>query len=256
MPRLHDTLGAFHAAVLRGDPAIAPQVATGPFTAQEHLQLYRNNVFVSLTDALGAIYEVVQRLVGADFFATACRHYIPDHPPAAANLHAFGAGFPAFLESYAPAMALPYLAEVARLEWLWHEAFHAADADALDPAVLAGIAAQDHARIVFALHPALRLLYSRYPVHRIWQVNQENYRGDDAVSLDEGEAWLLIKRPRLEVAIETLDRAEWEFLHALREGRLLEEALDRACRHEARFDLAQVLQRRFADATLTDASVQ
>jgi hypothetical protein len=98
-------------------------------------------------------------------------------------------------------------------------------------------------------------MHSDYPVHRIWQVNQEHYRGDDAVNLDEGEAWLLITRPRLEVVIETLDRAEWEFLHALREARPLEHALDRACRFDPEFDPGIALRQRVADSTIVHAAI-
>ncbi len=70
----------------------------------------------------------IERLVGEDFFKGAASLFIgasSSHPRPV--LIEYGEAFPAFLESFEPARGLPYLADVARLEWLRHAAYHAAD---------------------------------------------------------------------------------------------------------------------------------
>ena len=36
--------------------------------------------------------------------------------------------FPNFLETFEPAQRAPFLPDVARIEWAWRQAYHAADA--------------------------------------------------------------------------------------------------------------------------------
>ena len=95
--------------------------------AARYLQVYRNNVFESLVGALKAVYPVVERLVGTGFFAYAADGYIRRHPPTSGNLHDFGGDFAGFLAGFEPARELTLLPDIARLEWAWHRAFHAAD---------------------------------------------------------------------------------------------------------------------------------
>lgn len=253
MPTLHDTLSAMTASLLHGETGAGSLVEDGTFSADQQLRVHRNNIFAGLDEALVAIYPVVQKLVGEDFFRTACRHFIPAQPPRAAPLHDFGKGFAAFLESYEAAQALAYLPDVARLEWEWHRSFHAADAGAFNASILTEVAVVDHGQLHFSLHPAARLLHSKYPVYRIWEVNQDEYTGDTAVDLDQGDSFVAVVRPRLDVRVQSLPGAEWRFLASLRDGLNLDEAYRYASRIDPGFDLAEVLQRRVTDRTLIRA---
>ena len=124
---LRELQQAFAAAVLDNQPAVLAHVRDGIFPAARHVQVYRNNTFANLTDALAACYPVVRRLVGAGFFDYAADAYIRHHPPASGNLHDFGAELADFIAAFPPAQSLAYLPEVARLEWAWQQSYHAAD---------------------------------------------------------------------------------------------------------------------------------
>lgn len=216
-------------------------IDAGRFGAARHLQIYRHNVFASLTGALAAVFPVVQRLVGEGFFAYAADGFIRRHPPHRGNLHDFGHEFPGFLAGFAPAAALAYLPDVARLEWLYHEAFHASDAAALQPRDLATLSPESGSGLRLRLHPGARLLASAWPVLRIWQVNQPGYHGDDRVNLDEGGAYLLVIRRHGEIEIESHGASAHAFLESLHAGAPLAAATEAAIAVEPEFDLATTL---------------
>ena len=150
--------------------------ATTASPAARHLQVYRNNVFESLVGALKAVYPVVERLVGTGFFAYAADGYIRHHPPASGNLHDFGDSFAGFLAGFEPARALAYLPDVARLEWAWHRAFHAADRAPLALERLAAVPPERYGQVRFRLHPSAQFIASDYPLLRIWRSTSRRTR--------------------------------------------------------------------------------
>jgi len=252
MPTLHSTLQAMRSSLLHHDDAAEALVGDSAFEPAQRLQLYRNNLVIGLTDALATVYPVVHRLVGEDFFRVISREFIPAQPPRQAALHDFGKAFPEFIRSFEPASSLPYLADVAQLEWAWHEAYHAADAPGLDATQLQQVPREQQAELCFRLHPAVRLLKSDFPIHRIWQVNQEGDTGNQVVNLDEGGACVIIIRPRLDVFIQTIPEAEWQFLCSLGYGDSLDDSLKGAFSIDPQFNLGAVLQSRIADKTFVD----
>jgi len=193
----------------------------GEGEAAGRLAIYRRNVLATLVDSLTATYPVVRRLVGDAFFAEAATRHGRLAPSRSANLHDFGEGFADFLASYPHAAGLPYLADVARLEWAVHACFHAEDTPALDVARLADVAEPE--RLCFRLHPAVRLIASSHPVAAIHAANGPGRDGTPETAA--GPDWLLVRRAGVEVRIERLPRDEWHFLERLARG----EPLGRAC---------------------------
>ncbi len=255
MPSLREVQHAFAGALLAGDDAVLAHVRSGRFEAARHFGVYRNNVYATLTEALAAVHPVVRRLVGAEFFDHAAGRYIRAHAPRSGNLHDFGADFAAFLETFAPARGLPYLPDVARLEWAWHEAFHAAEAPALSLEALAAVAPADYPRLRFRLHPSARLLASPYPVLRIWEVNQPDYAGAATVDLDEGAQRILVIRRDSSVELAGLPEVEFALLSALADGLSLEAAAEAALVRQPDFDFPEALRRHVAEATIVTFSL-
>ncbi|MET0216994.1 MAG: DNA-binding domain-containing protein [Burkholderiales bacterium] len=219
---------------------------------RERFPVYANNVATNLIEALRAVYPVVEKLVGGKFFAHAAREYVRAVPSVSGDLHRYGRSFPQFLARFDGARPLVYLPDTARLEWLMHETFHAADQDALDLTQLGRVAPDRVGALVFCLHPACRLLRSPYPVHRIWQVNQPDAHDDERVDLGEGGVHLLIARPNASVEIELVSEAEFSALTAMAAGADLTSALADAQARDAGFDAGQFLRRRVLARTLVD----
>jgi len=197
--------------------------ATADFSAAEHLLIYRRAILGTLVRTLGAIYPVCRQLVGEEFFDAMAQVFARQTPSESPDLGDYGEQFSDFIAGFEPAAKLPYLADVARLEWHWHRAFHAPDETAIDVAALAGVNEADTGRIVFRLPVSASLLTSDYPVQRIWQVNQADWAGERTVDLDAGAAHLIIWRRGLEMRIDEPDAVEWSLLNAIESGQSLAE---------------------------------
>lgn len=241
MPTLPEIQAALRDFVFAGATGAETLIHGDGLTPEARLSIHRNTTFVTLTDALAGVYPVTRRLVGDDFFVATARTYLTDKPPMVRCLIDAGADFADFLDGFDPAAALPYLGDVARLEWAWHSAFHAADAVPIDATALRAVGADEAPGLRLFLHPSARLVSSRYPVHRIWQVNQGEAASVEPVRLDEGAAHLLVVRPRLAVEVLPLEAAAHDFVASLSGGATLETACAAGVERHAAFDPGPVL---------------
>jgi hypothetical protein len=153
-------IAALQGEFARGLLDRVPSVAG--LTAGHRFAVHRNNVYAGLVGVLQARYPVIERLVGEEFFGAAAQAFITASPPSSPVLLVYGEGFAAFLAGFEPAACLPYLPDVARLEWLRHAAFHAADCLPLTAADLAPAAGREE-ELIFEVHPSLGLISSPFP---------------------------------------------------------------------------------------------
>jgi hypothetical protein len=256
MLALRDLQAAFARALLGDDAGpVAALIAGDGLAAEERLDIYRNNVFASLTEVLRDTFPAVCRLVDERFFAYAAHDFIRHHPPRRPVLAEYGAQFATFLASFAPASGLVYLPDVARLEWLMAVAAGAADAAPMAAAALAPIPAADTPRLVLRLHPALGYVGSPWPIDRIWRANRRGADGGETVDLAAGSAHLEVSRAGGDVMLRALDPASFAFRDALAGGALLEQAATRALAADAAFDLAGALSELFRSGAVVGVAV-
>ncbi|MCG6861427.1 MAG: DNA-binding domain-containing protein [Chromatiaceae bacterium] len=252
MTSLREMQRGFAAAIR--DPAaaarFAPRVNAGGLGPSRRLQLYRNNHYATLTDALTAVYPVVVRLVGEPFFRQTARAYVASHPSRRGDIHCYGDGFGDFLNGLPQAADYPYLGDVARLEWAYHSVFHTEPRPPFDPQTLLTLDQGDYPRLRLEIQPAARLLASGYPVLRIWETNQEGWEGKQDLRLDAGGDYLLITRGAAEVLLVTLGPGEHRLLQGLAAGLTLSEAQASAQIAEPGFDSGPALRRHLSLATL------
>ena len=142
-------------------------------TPEKRFAVYRNNVVVSLIDALAARFPVTQRIVGEEFFRAMAGVFARAHPPRSPLMMHYGDDLPDFIAGFAPAAELPYLADVARLEAARSRAFHAADAMPLGAEDFAAIPPEALAALRVMFFPGTAILRSAHPVVTIWAMNAE-----------------------------------------------------------------------------------
>jgi Putative DNA-binding domain len=225
MGELANLQSAFARALVTDDLAsFAPGVRGERDASRRHLAIYRHSVFANWTKALAGTFPVVERLVGEAFFREAARQFAIAEPSRSGDLNSLGGGFPRFLERYPHASGLPYLPDVARLEWACHESQMAADAEGLDFAALARVPADEQGAIRFRLQPAARLVESDYPVLALWEANQEERDGTPD-RLEGGER-VLVSRHDSSARLELLGAGDAIFLRGLARSLTLEQALE------------------------------
>ncbi|MDP1701303.1 MAG: DNA-binding domain-containing protein [Aestuariivirga sp.] len=215
-----------------------PAIVAGPNgkAAGKRYNVYRNNVTVSLINALAAAFPATQRITGVDFFRAMARFHARATPPTSPLLFEYGHGFPAFIERYEYAKPMPWLADVARIERAWLDAYHAADEAALAPEALALIPPENLVDTIFTPHPATRIVRSRFPAVSIFAANRKEGPESPVEATAPEDA--LVTRPGLEVAVRHLPPGGAVFLLRLIAGETLGAAAAAAFSDYPQFDLS------------------
>ncbi|HEU4353187.1 MAG TPA: DNA-binding domain-containing protein [Burkholderiales bacterium] len=223
MPALGTWQSDFGAALLsRGGP---PGMAA-----------YRGNVFGNWGQALVGAYPIVRKIVGEEFFAGLARAYAGAHPSRSGDLNEYGERLADFVAGFPHTLDLPYLPDVARIEWLAHRAYYAPDAT---PFELQGLDGSS----VLRLTPPSALIVSRWPLGRIWTVHQDDYEGPIDVDLGASPDWILVHRPAWRVQVRSLAPGDYRFLEAIQRRETLQAALEAAATEDGAFDASLVLAR-------------
>ena len=138
-------LGDLQAIMLRsltaGDGSCTPSGRlTGPLrffeapprgTIDGRWSIYRDGYTARIAEALENDFRAVLRVLGPDAFRSLAQRYVRACPPSSFDIGRAGEQLPRFLESDRLLDRLPFLADLARLEWAQLEAFVAPDSPPL-----------------------------------------------------------------------------------------------------------------------------
>jgi len=213
---------SFEAEIAAFARALADPTAPPPVAPARRFAVYRNNVAVGLIASLETRYPVTRRLVGDDFFRALAGAFMFQQKPVSPVMIRYGAEFPAFVETFAPSRDIVYLADVARLENAWVEAYHAAEATPVGLTDLADIPPERLGDLVLGFHPSVRLLRLAHPAASIWAGHQGSGkpRAPDIWAPEDA----LVARPDADVAVRILPPGGYDFAAALMGGASLAEA--------------------------------
>lgn len=250
--RLHEHQKLLSAFVLDAPGAVAAPALTASTRdrsdAVERFGIYKNNVYANLIKALEATYPAVRRLVGDEFFRFAACCYIPDHPPRSGTLLDYGESFIGFLRDFGPAASVPYLADVARLEWLYLRAYHAPEQSPPKGDGFLPPSSAERNAMRLALHPSAGLMTSPYAVSRIWEVNVQDSEVGETEIPAESE-FLLVIRPGAQVEVRRLSPGAFAMVRAIELGDTLGEAMAAGCSVDEKFESERYLQALIAGET-------
>ena len=245
-------------------PAALASWAGGGLRMGRGLQVYQANAGALAERALAAAYPVVAQVLGPESLARLARALWRQQPPLQGDVATWGAGLAQFLadaDASADADAdadaegdanandndngndndsdngpclsgLPYLPDVARLDWAVHLAASAADA-ATAPGAFECLADTDPAGLWLQPRPGTALLQSLHPVASIWSAHQEEMAANverfadprAALARGQGEA-ALVWRHGWRVRVAALDDGDAAFTRRLLQGASLAQALD------------------------------
>ncbi|PSU99077.1 HvfC/BufC N-terminal domain-containing protein [Photobacterium leiognathi] len=115
---LHHIQQSFAKTLQYQDSSVSQAINANHFSAEQRLQIYRNNFILSLTEILAAVYPTVKAMIGHDCFVQLARLHILHSPLNEGDVSMYGEGFHVTIaKSPTVNKALPYLVDLAQLEW-------------------------------------------------------------------------------------------------------------------------------------------
>ena len=227
----------FQAALL--NPGAAPPVGLSDAQARpagRRFDVYRNNVAVSLTEAMHNAFPVITKLLGPNNMDGLAGVFLRQHPPKSPLMMHYGSAFPEFLAGMEQLSHLAYLSDIALLELAIRRSYHAADSTAILPEALAIDPEQlSAATVEFA--PAVEVLRSSWPIYDIWAFNSV----EGTSKPEAGAQDVLITRPEFDPIPKPLPKGGADWIGALRAGQTIGHANETTLKAQPEFDLGATL---------------
>lgn len=231
------------------------KVDADKFSSAQRFRIYHNNIFIGFREALTAIYPVINKLVGDEFFNNVAREYLRAYPSNSGNVHVFGNVFPDFLAEFPGTESLPYLSDVAQLEWAYHRVFHSPKSPVLNVQKLSSLDEESASRLRFDVAENCCVLSSEYPILEIWQANQEGVE-NRVVDLDEGGIQVVVRYSGADVEFRPLNKAIFTLLKSLSKGGLFVDACAEVASVAPDCDVGVMLNELFGLRLLTGFSCE
>lgn len=247
MPELlaiqQDFAGALHDA--DAAPRTGRWLAGDASLIEQRLAIYRANVAASAAKALAAAYPVTRQVVGETFFDGLARAYRQLVASTSGDLSDHGAALCGFVSECAHTQSLPYLPDLARLEWAVHRAYGAQDAPPWDTQSLARVAPARQAAIHLEWAAGTCVIDANFPIARIWLIHQPGFEGEFNVDWSVREC-VLVAREGFRVVVSALGAGEAAFIAGSLAGSALGACAEMALAAEPGFDLGRLLGRLMA----------
>ena len=239
------------ARLIRNNSRIPPALA---------VDIYANNTRGAETMALAAAYPACLRILGETCFNGLARRFIGQTPSTTPDLNLYGEHLGDLLEDWTrsePQLAeYAYLGDLARLEWLCHTAYYAADDPPFDFTALSQCGDDKQEQICFHLGHSIGLIQSEYPIMAIRELNLSD---DPAESVaDEAQtSYLVVSRPAFQAEVSRIDEQGFRLLQACQAGHTLGSLIetDAALAKSVRTRVPQLIERGWiAGFTFADAA--
>ena len=234
MNRLDRYTAAFSDFMKTGDTAALGEFCE-PTANTSYFSVYRNGYLRTTIEALAANFPVVDTLVGGDYFKQLAHAFVAEFPPTTATLTGYGRDFPDFVASRIND-ELPYLADVARLDFAWLSSFFSSSGKTIDATALADFG-DGIAEVRLALHSSVQLVPINWNVFSIWQLHRRGESAEEKVSIREDPQHILLWRPEQIVQARLLNDPEFAFFSAIAHGETLGVAADAAIARESTFEV-------------------
>ncbi|MEX0306683.1 MAG: DUF2063 domain-containing protein [Ruegeria sp.] len=242
----------FHKALLDANIPVPDGLRdSNAHPAGRRFSVYRNNIAVSLTEAMHQAFPVIAKLLGPQNMDGLAGIFLRQHPPSSPLMMFYGEKFPAFLEGMEQLSHLAYLPDVARLELALRQAYHAADSHPIDPDALS-IPPEDLMQARLALAPSTQVLRSDWPVHAIWLFNTE----ENAPKPEAGAQDVLVTRPEYDPVPHTLPPGGGAWIARIQDGQTIGEAFETTVAETPEFDLGTTLALLLQGGAITSVTIE
>lgn len=208
-------------------------IKNGKAPKEELLDIYRNNLYTTLTNALRITYPKIYQFVGEKKFKEFCKEFIRRNRSYSGNLDDYGESFANFFTG----VDKQFLRELSRLEWRKHKVYLAKDALPLNIKVLQNLPEEQLFDVKFKLHPSCFLIESSYNLLSKKKPIQPKKR----------QNYFLIYRCDFEVKVEKIPKAEFNFLNKVKENLSLYQIYEKY-----KIDVQTCLQKYLSNGVLSE----
>lgn len=177
-----------------------------------------------VTESLREAFPATANILGESSFAALAARYLPHIPSTLRNLNHIGAGLPAFLRSDGLREDLPFLPDLAELEWAVTLCFHATLGKAFDASVCGEWSMEDWERARIEFQPGLALVRSPWPLRELRET-RDCERSQIDVDLVERPDRVLVRRRGFEVIVESIGEVEADVIERSSAGTPLGEII-------------------------------
>ncbi len=210
----------------------------GPRELEERLAIYQNNTFQSLSEVIKDLYPTIELTIGGELLGACARSFIERNPPSSPVMQEYALDFPQFLLTFPPVQSTPYLCDLAKIDLLQHQSYHAKDEDSLPAEAFTAIDITTLASSRIKPISSAFLLSSPYAVFNMWQLAIGECR--DEVNANTPQNLLVIRVEAL-VKVYELDNGVFTFLDALAKNSIVYEALECATEQASDFNPTQAI---------------
>ena len=219
--------------------------------AGRRFSVYRNNVAVSLTEAMHQAFPVIAKLLGTQNMDGLAGIFLRQHPPSSPLMMFYGEAFPDFLANMPQLSHLGYLPDIARLELALRQSYHAADSQAA-PADALAVSPEDVMKARLSFAPSMRIIRSDWPIHAIWRFNTEA----DAPKPEAHAQDVLITRPEYDPIPQPLPSGGAAWIAHLQTGDTIGDAFEKAAAETPEFDLGTTLALLLQGGAITSVTIE
>ena len=198
---------------LAADSTLINSIKGDGLAVDQRLQIYRNNYRETLTSSLEAYFPSVLTFVGEQFFKGAAKAFVQLHPPVEARLSVYGSAFGDFLREWEHAQTIPYIGDLADLDFRIARAQDASEGPGID--TVADALAAFHSGSL-ALQPYVFVVVSNWPVGSLWMA-AAGHIPPEAVHLNAGGQNVLVIRSGGAVEMQMVDDISARLLTWLKE---------------------------------------
>jgi hypothetical protein len=226
-----------------GEGTTAPNewIVENSLSAARRLGVYRNNAHIGFAKALQAIFPVLVRLGGEDWFNQTALYYQRVHPSRSGDLGEVGSALSSFLAATLHGGDHEYFADVARLEWAYSETLNKRAAGPATFEDLESVSDDDYSFLRFQINPTAGLIESPYPLFAIWTNNRCGVENPPIVHLSQGESKILLIRRADRVDVHELAPCVFALLRAFADGATVRAGVDSVLATRKQFDLTDAL---------------
>jgi len=193
---------------------------------ETRLAVYAEGYVVRMREALHEVYEAIYQVLGERTFADLASAYAQRYPSHESNLSLVGRHLPEFLTSWPLTQRLPFLPDLAQLEWRVSLAFHATQEHPIDSQLMASLSLDAWERTALVFQPSVGFVSSAWPILDLWNARAQP-RSAINIELVSRPQCVLIFRRDLHLHCEAIDAAQTLWLEALLAGATLGAACDR-----------------------------